>query len=134
MFAANLPTQTTSCWSANNSVGITEVVLAHDQGYGLLLPTLAYLSRNTRGRWFTWIAPQGINKQLLWDYGFNMQHVRLVHTLLPQQAFEVCRKALSIGNSHSVIASMGRLSGWQMKELENAAMAGGCSGLLLRNR
>lgn len=134
MFAANSPTQMIPSWSDTSSTGITEVVLAHDQSYRLLLPTLAYLSRNTHERWFTWIAPQGINKQLLLDYGFNMEHVRLVHTFSPQQAFDACRRALSLGNSQSVIAALSKLSGWQMKELEHAAIAGRCSGLLLRNR
>lgn len=114
--------------------GITEVVLANDQGYELLMPTLAYMSQCTHSRWFTWISPQGITPELLTLHGFNPHSTRFVHPLSTEQAFATCKRALQIGNSASVIASLGRLSNEQFAELERAASEGGSSGLLLRYR
>lgn len=114
--------------------GITEVVLPHQQDLSLVLPTLAYLSQQAKHRWFTWFPPEGITKQLLQPYNFNMPNVRLVHCRYPDQQLWYVWEALAEGNNHTVVAHLGKISEKRLTQLEQAAQVGQCSALLIRQR
>lgn len=120
--------------AAKPSTGITEVVLPEPAHLVAMLPTLAYLSQQAKDRWFTWFPPAGINKPLLAKYGFNLPHVRLVHIKSIEQQLYYTWEALAEGNSHAVVASLGKLSEKRLTQLESAAKTGNCSGLLIRYR
>lgn len=116
--------------------GVTELVLTSNspEQVALLLPMLAYLSKTCYDRWITWIAPHNITRQLLENFGVNTRLLRLIHTNDQQNDLWITWEALAAGNSHTVIASPGKLNDKELKQLETAALRGNCQGLLLRVR
>lgn len=116
--------------------GVTELVLtSHSpEQAALLLPMLAYLSKTCHDRWITWVAPHNVTRQLLEDFGVATRLIRLIHLHNQQNALWITWEALAAGNSHTVIASPGKLTDKELKQLEAAAMQGNCQGLLLRVR
>jgi cell division inhibitor SulA len=118
------------------SSGVTELVLTSDspEQLALLLPMIAYLSHCCTDRWITWVAPYNVDRALLESYDINTKHIRLVHCSDPEHALWVTTAAHAIGNSHTVIASPGKISDKDLMQLDLAAIKGGCRGLLLRVR
>ena len=116
--------------------GVTELVLSHDcpEHASLLFPMLAYLSRQAQDQWITWVAPKGINQALLSQYGVDTRKIRLVHASKAEDVLWITWEALAAGNSHTVIASPGKLSDKEFRDLEGAAHKGQSQGLLLRLR
>jgi cell division inhibitor SulA len=116
--------------------GVTELVLTNDspEQLVLLLPMIAFLSNSCSDRWITWVAPHNVDRKLLESYGVNTRFIRLIHCTDPQHALWVTNEALNAGNSHTVIASPGKLTDKELTQLENAAAQGKCQGLLLRIR
>lgn len=116
--------------------GVTELVLTSDapEQAALLLPMIAYLSQHCGDRWITWVAPRNITRQLLDNFGVDTRYLRLIHSKDAQQALWITWEALNTGNSHTVIASPGKLSEKEFAQLEVAAQNGECQGLLLRLR
>jgi cell division inhibitor SulA len=100
----------------------------------LLLPMIAHISNSCRDRWITWVAPVQISREILEDYGVNTRCMRLIHARTPEEARWITWEALAAGNSHSVIANLGRLTEKELKDLELAAWRGQSQGLLLRSR
>jgi len=115
--------------------GITELVLTQraPEQHQLLLPMIAHLSRS-RQRWLTWLTPGPIDRGLLEDYQVDLQTIRLIHIAEHSDSRWILWEALAEGNSHTVIASPGRLSEKDLRQLEAAAHKGECQGLLLRLR
>ena len=115
--------------------GITELVLTHraPKQHQLLLPMIAHLSKSHQ-RWLTWLTPSPIDRDLLEEYQVDFQAIRLIHTPENSDNRWILWEALAEGNSHTVIASPGRLSEKDLNQLEAAAHKGGCQGLLLRSR
>lgn len=122
--------------SPKRSGGVTELVLTSDapEQAALLMPMIAYLSQHCGDRWITWIAPHNVTRQLLESFGVNTRFIRVIHCKGSQQALRVTWEALNAGNSHTVIASPGKLSDKELLQLEVAAQNGECQGLLLRLR
>lgn len=120
----------------NHTTGVTEVVLPRDDQaqLAMILPMLAHLSRQSNDRWFSWIAPKGISKQVLTTYGFDLSKVRLIHTKNEEETLWVLWQALAEGNSEAVVASPGKLSDKILSMLEQAACEGNSQGLLIRYR
>ena len=116
--------------------GVTELVLTSDspEQLALLLPMIAFLSNACSDRWITWIAPHNISRELLESYGVNTKYIRVIHCQNPQTLLWITWEALSAGNSHTVISSPGKLTEKELTQLELAAKAGSCQGLLLRVR
>lgn len=116
--------------------GITEVVLpaSSEHQYVYVLPMLAHLSRQCKDRWFTWIAPRGINRKLLLDYGFALDKLRIIYTRNDQDTLRVLWDALAMGNSDTVVVSYESLNESDVSKLEAAARQGQTQGLLLRHR
>lgn len=118
------------------SGGVTELVLTSDapEQLALLLPMIAHLSKTCCDRWITWIAPHNVTRKLLESFGVDIRFIRLVHCNEQQNALWITWEALTAGNSHTVIASPGKLTDKELKQLEIAAMRASCQGLLLRVR
>lgn len=114
--------------------GITEIILPTSRSSSLYLPSLAFLSSQTDGRWLSWLAPQSLSRTTLQNYGFDLSKTRFIYPKSQDQCFWLTWEALAEGNSHTVVASPGRLSEHQLSKLENAARVGSCNGLLLRDR
>lgn len=120
-----------------SNAGITEIILSEfgDDQSAILLPMLAHLTNKCNDRWLTWIAPTGINKTLLQEYGFNLSRLRLIH---PSKAIgktgALLWDALANGCSHTVVCTAHNLTEQDCRQLENAAIQGNTRGLLLRNR
>lgn len=117
------------------SAGITELVLTQNapEQHQLLLPMIAHLSKSEQ-RWLTWLSPGPIDRGLLEEYRVNLRTIRLIHAPKQSDSRWILWEALAEGNSHTVIASPGRLSDKDLKQLEAAAYKGACQGLLLRLR
>jgi len=117
------------------SGGITELVLTQraPEQRQLLLPMIAHLSKSHR-RWLTWLTPGPIDRGLLEAYHVDLRTIRLIHTPKQSDSRWILWEALAEGNSHTVIASPGRLNERDLKQLEVAAFKGACQGLLLRLR
>lgn len=118
------------------SSGVTELVLTNDapEQLVLLLPMIAFLSNSCTDRWITWVAPHNVDRELLESYGVNTRYIRMIHCTDSQHALWVTWEALAAGNSHTVIASPGKLTDKELSQLEVAAVKGKCQGLLLRIR
>jgi cell division inhibitor SulA len=119
--------------------GITEIVLPNTESLDMVMPTLAFLSRSQNTshenkRWLTWFPPTRISKADLSEYGFDLSCIRFVYPKNDEHCYWLFWEALAEGNSHTVVASPGRLSEQQLQRLEHASNVGECSGLLLRNR
>lgn len=121
--------------SRNLPGGITELVLTQmaPEQHQLLLPMIAHLSKSHQ-RWLTWLTPGPIDRGLLENYQVDLRSIRLIHTPEPSDSRWILWEALAEGNSHTVIASPGRLTERDFKQLETAARKGACQGLLLRLR
>lgn len=116
--------------------GVTELVLTSDapEQAALLMPMIAYLSQHCGDRWISWIAPHNVTRQLLESFGVDTRFIRVIHCKDSQEALWVTWEALNAGNSHTVIASPGKLTDKEFLQLEVAAQNGECQGLLLRLR
>ncbi|MCR6652306.1 MAG: SulA-like leucine-rich domain-containing protein [Cellvibrionaceae bacterium] len=128
--SASEPLQT----SASPVGGITEIVLPDSQSSSIYLPSLAFLSSQTSGRWLTWLVPRCMDRTKLMQYGFDLKRTRFIYPASQEDCFQLIWKALAEGNSHTVVGSPGRLPENLLNKLENAARAGRCNGLLLRYR
>ncbi|TVZ39167.1 cell division inhibitor SulA [Alteromonadaceae bacterium 2753L.S.0a.02] len=119
----------------NHDAGITEIILSvSEPPYALALPMLAHLSRNTGGRWLTWVTSTPLSKHTLEEYGFNIENLRVIYAISNEQAKWITWEALQNGNSDAVVASLDGLSSKELQDLEAASLSGGCRGLLLRLR
>jgi cell division inhibitor SulA len=116
--------------------GVTELVLSREcpDQLALLLPMLAHISHQSEQRWITWVAPQGIHRDRLADYGIDIGKIRLVHAKKTHDILRITWEALARGNSHTVLASPGKLTDHSYTQLEMAANVGHSQGLLLRMR
>lgn len=116
--------------------GVTELVLTSDapEQAALLMPMIAYLSQHCGDRWISWVAPHNVTRQLLESFGVDTRFIRVIHCKDSQEALWVTWEALNAGNSHTVIASPGKLTDKEFLQLEVAAQNGECQGLLLRLR
>ena len=119
----------------NETTSLTEIVLSARTGADLelLLPMLAHLSRKNPDRWFTWINPKDVDKQLLKDFEFALDNVRVIYSRNEDEILWLMWDALANGTSGSVVAEIGAISENSRKELEQAALLGNCRGLLIRN-
>lgn len=120
----------------STSSGLTELVLTGDnsQQMALIMPMIAYLSKQDDERWITWITAHKLDPKLLRTFGVNTNCLRIVHSQHPEDQRWIAWDALTLGNSHTVIASPGKLTKRDLTQLENAAKNGGAQGILLRSR
>lgn len=134
MLALNIERQTPTPHSETS--GITEITLSNsgENGHEIVLPMLAHLSRQAGDKWFTWVAPVGIDRNILEQYGFDLSRVRLVHTRNEEETLWVLWDALSNGTSGTVVASMDWLGKHDRDKLEHAAQKGSTTGLVLKYR
>ena len=118
------------------SCGITELIIANasPEQAALLMPMIAFLTKSCVDRWVTWIAPQHMSREFLESFGVDTRFVRLIHCSDEESRLWITWEALAAGNSHTVIASPGKLTDKEFKQLEGAAHQGQCQGLLLRVR
>lgn len=138
--ALRSPVKTETTAKSANTIpvpsGITELILAEGcpHAFGMIMPMLAFLSHSEPDRWVTWVAPSFLSKEVLETYGINTRCLRMVHVSDVANSLWVTWEALSAGNSHTVVASPGRMTEKELKLLEQAAQQGRCQGILLRSR
>jgi cell division inhibitor SulA len=130
-----LPTKTTTTTEASSLGGITELIIANGSAeqVALLMPMIAFISKSCKNRWVTWVSPFQITREYLQAFGVDTRFLRLVHCG-DEASRWITWEALAAGNSHTVIASPGKLSDKELKQLEAAAHQGQCQGLLIRVR
>lgn len=121
---------------AQPASGLTELVLTQgtSQSWQMVLPMIAHLSRQCGQRWLTWVTREPVPAQLLANFNVDTSRLRLVHCRNDEQQLWVSWDALALGNSHTVIASPGKLNKREFEQLERAAQLGQCQGLLIRER
>lgn len=120
-------------------LGITEVVTTNeDDGLDMLLPMLAHLSRESKDRWLTWVAPKKlaarINKQALHAYDFALGQVRVILSENNESMLRFLWDALASGTSAHVVANLESLTEEDRTRLEEACLRGDARGLVLRAR
>lgn len=127
--------QTLASRAQKQTSDITELVLTKHSPDAelLLLPMLAYLSRDTE-RWVTWICDQKIDRQNLANYGVDTDKLRIVYSDQLHNTHWVLWEALNAGTSHTVIAAPGSLTDEEMHHFESAAQSGASRGLFIRYR
>jgi cell division inhibitor SulA len=116
--------------------GITELIIANTspEQATYLMPMIAYISQSCKDRWVTWVAPMHVTRDFLHSFNVDTRYLRLIHCADEARCLWVTWEALAAGNSHTVISSPGKISDKEFKQLEKAASAGRCQGLLLRVR
>ncbi len=117
-----------------HAAGVTEIVLAHQQSFPLILPMLAHMSNEPSDRWFTWMPPAKLTRADLAEFGFNLSRLRLIYPRNDLQCYWLTQQALLEANSSIVVASPGVLSDWQLAYLEYAARQSDATALLIRHR
>jgi cell division inhibitor SulA len=120
----------------HHQAGLTELVLAQNASgnWQMILPMVAHLCRQNRQRWLTWITSEPLPGKLLISFGIDPNRLRQVHCRDAEQQLSVTQTALTLGNSHTVIASPGAISNSQQRQLEQAAFTGNTQALMLRYR
>lgn len=117
--------------------GLTELVLTDHsaQQQALVLSMAAHLSRQEDHRWLTWVTSDWqLASSLRARSDITQSNLRLVYCKEEADHLWMAWDALSLGNSHTVIASPGKLAEKAFSELERAAMIGGAQGILVRAR
>lgn len=122
------------------NTGITELVLASERDpLRLLLAMIAQMTEAAGDQWVSFIAPEEIcdlllEKNQLHQAGVSLKHLRIVRAKAANDVLWMSWEALSLGNSHTVVAWTGEISELAIQQLENAANMGGSEGLVLRFR
>lgn len=117
--------------------GISEIIVSSGTHAGLTFAMLAHLSHayktdEHRNRWLTWVCPMHIGKEALAQFNFDVLGMRILHPKSAEDALKLFRDALAAGTSHTVVAHGQGFSSKYMPWLSNAAAAGECSGLIIR--
>ena len=112
---------------------IAEIVVANNSSQALLMSIIATFSRYNK-RWLTWITDKVPSKQQLLTYGVNLKTLRLIYVNPYQDSCWLTWEALAQGNSHTVIAELGKLAGQDVHAMENAASLGDAQGIIIRQR
>ncbi|TQV81366.1 hypothetical protein FKG94_09760 [Exilibacterium tricleocarpae] len=116
--------------------GVTEVVLSGESPaqLQLILPMLAHMSHLDDYRWITWIGDHRLDRRQLDAYGVDSRKLRLVYPPRAEDVLWITWDALAAGNSHTVIASPGKISEAHFRRLDEAAERGDARGIMLRLR
>lgn len=104
----------------------------------LLLPMLAHLTHQAEDQWLTIVATEPVcerilNTARLKAVGAAAEKIRVIRANKIEDVLWISWEALSLGNSHTVVACPGAISAESYKQLEAAAQSGRCQALLLRN-
>lgn len=121
----------------HSSGGLTELVMTDFGGQqrAIILSMATQLSHSPGGRWLTWITgDRQLARALRQCRDIAAEGLRLVYCENEADQLWMAWDALNLGNSHTVIASPGRLSDRALAELERAALQGNSQGILVRNR
>lgn len=114
--------------------GISEIILATDSALQpiFLLPILSQMSIDKR--WLMWIADEpAINRH--WAASLGIDAAQILHINAEQNCFhKVCCKALAAGTGHLIIEWPGKISEYDLAELEISARQGQSHALLVRRR
>lgn len=119
---------------AASCAGLTEILLPNAQAerFSMILPMLAHLSQQADPeKWFTWIAPDGVEKHHLCDYNFRLDNIQLIHTQSTHESLWALWESLRSGRSAVVVATCKGISKEQYASLNAAALCGGTQGLVI---
>ncbi len=118
---------------------LTELIVSGNdaQRQQILLPIFAHLSRQTDDQWLTFVASdanceQMINTCQLKAAGAAHEKIRVIRAKSPEDVLWITWEALSLGNSHTVIACPGKFNTQSRDQLEHAARSGRCKALIIR--
>lgn len=114
--------------------GVTEILLpnTHLNRFQMLLPMLAYLSRNASDdKWFTWITPSSIDKHHLEQHNFKLENIQLIHSRSSEECLWALWESLRSGRSSVVVASCEGITKGQYASLNAAARCGDTQGLVI---
>ncbi|WP_211828847.1 SulA-like leucine-rich domain-containing protein [Kistimonas asteriae] len=103
----------------------------------LITPILSQLTRNHDDRWLTLIASSAFTSEIshwLKNADLNTNKLLLLTADTPEQALNLACRALSSGNSHTVVAWINDLSEQGLEKLERAAILGKSDALAIRGR
>jgi cell division inhibitor SulA len=119
---------------------LTELILSgsHSQQRQLLLPMLAHMTQQSQDQWLTLIAPADVCEQLivaseLKALGADAQKIRILKESEGENLLWLTWEALTLGNSHTVVAWPGKIKAQSRTQLESAAQSGQSRCLLLRS-
>lgn len=127
----------TTSQAVSDTTRITQWIVGKHDGVrmdyrNLLLPALAWQTHHNDLRWVTWVAAQFMDKATLEKFGVNLSALRMiVDSHSSHSPFKLVMTALKNQRSCMVIASLPPLSAAELRELEEAAKLGNCSGLIL---
>lgn len=100
----------------------------------MLLPMLSFQTVSSGDRWVTWVSRNTIDKNLLLDFGVQLDHLRLIYPKTQTDSFSLTLKALSTGNSQCVVSIFDSINEQQRVELNKAAQIGNSTGLIVTLR
>ncbi len=122
---------------------LTEVIIPQANGsQNIIFPLVASMSQqekrlplqsSSKQRWLTWITDRKPSQQQLAFFGANIDTLRIIHINKHRDNRWIIWDALNNGNSHTVISDVTRLDKEDISHLENAAINGDCSGILVRS-
>jgi cell division inhibitor SulA len=111
---------------------IAELIIpSFTESNAIILPILASLSQQSGHQWTTWITHRTPSKATLESMGADLSRLRIVRIKKASDARWVVWQALAQGNSHTVIAEQECWGKDDIKDMELAADAGNCRGILV---
>ncbi|MCE2026893.1 SulA-like leucine-rich domain-containing protein [Sessilibacter corallicola] len=132
----NLKNKTASKPSSHCRSHITELVISKfcSNLEQMLLPMLSFQTQSNNNRWVTWVSNNTIDKNLLLDFGVELDFLRMIYPKNQTDLFSLTSKALSTGNSQCVVSIFDSITEQQRIELNKAAELGQCTGILVTLR
>ncbi len=103
----------------------------------LITPILSQLTRNHDDRWLTLIASSAFTSEIshwLKNADLNTNKLLMLTADTSDQALNLACRALSSGNSHTVVVWINDLSEQGLDQLERSATFGGSDALAIRGR
>ncbi len=119
-----------------NQSNITELVISKfcSNLEQMLLPMLSFQTASSGDRWVTWVSSSTIDKNLLLDFGVQLDHLRLIYPKNQTDLFSLTSKALSTGNSQCVVSIFESITEQQRIEFNKAAEIGKSTGIVVTLR
>lgn len=113
---------------------VTEIMLSSMLGdpSDFVYPMLAHMSRQAKDKWFTWIAPHNITKEVVATFGFDTKKVRLIHSQCDLDTIKLMSQALQNGTSDTVVATITQLNDRDRYTIDTASLRSNTRGIILR--
>lgn len=116
---------------------MTELVIPQTSNSDqIILPLVSSMTRSSmevNARWLTWITYRKPSASVIKQFNPDCKHLRVIHINKHTDNKWIIWDALNCGNSHTVISDISSINEEEMVMMEEAALMGNCTGILIRS-